>query len=94
MQHARPYIADVGIGHLDHTLDRRIAVDLSYPHIIDVITFTSPTPTLIHFISLFKPGHWIHTIEHLAAAQESEYLQILSTKAYYISLIKSKNSFI
>ncbi|CAG2105894.1 unnamed protein product [Medioppia subpectinata] len=87
--------ADLGIGYLSHTLDRSVVIDLSYPHIIDVITFTSPTPTLIHFISLFKPGHWIHTIEHLATAQESHYLQTLSSPLQsYISLLKSKESLI
>ncbi|CAG2177622.1 unnamed protein product [Oppiella nova] len=48
-------LADMGIGEISQTIDRREAVDLTYPHIIDDITFTSPPPKLDDFTSLFKP---------------------------------------
>ena len=48
-------LADIGIGEISQTIDRREAVDLTYPHIIDDITFTSPPPKLYQTTSLFKP---------------------------------------
>ncbi|CAG2167060.1 unnamed protein product [Oppiella nova] len=41
-----PGLADIGIGEIELNYDRREAVDLTYPYIIDDITFTSPPPKL------------------------------------------------
>ncbi|CAG2175523.1 unnamed protein product [Oppiella nova] len=59
-------MADIGIGEIELNYDRREAVDLTYPHIIDHITFTSPPPKLYQ-TTIAE----IQTIEDLANAQES-----------------------
>ena len=62
-------LADIGIGALYHTIDKQETVDLTYPHIIDDITFTSPPPKLDDFTSLFKPfdtNVWIWSLVMIA----------------------------
>ncbi|CAG2164503.1 unnamed protein product [Oppiella nova] len=62
-------LADIGIGEIELNYDRREAVDLTYPYIIDDITFTSPPPKLYQTTSLFKPfdtNVWIWSLVMIA----------------------------